>query len=56
MAKLGGKPRVRGAAAAKTAARGGAPVFNRERRKKILWVDLVVKSKKARGFSGRKKT
>jgi hypothetical protein len=30
--------------------RGGASVSNRERRKKILWVDLVVKRKKARGF------
>ena len=45
MAKLGGMPQARGAAAAKTAARGDAPVFNRERRKKILWVVLVVKKK-----------
>ena len=38
---------------AKTAAaavRGGAPVSNREKRKKILWVYLDAKRKKPGGF------
>jgi hypothetical protein len=30
---------------------GGAPVFNGERKKMILWVDLDAKRKEAKGFS-----
>jgi hypothetical protein len=33
-----------------TGSDGGAPAFQQRRKKMILWVDLVVKRKKTRGY------
>ena len=49
-ASLGARNTSGEAKMAAPAARGGVPVSNREKRKKILWVDLDAKRKKPGGF------